>query len=260
MIELMPRAPGGFLRQIVRRAGFDIIRFPPPSRVTDHELSLTQRDFDDDKRRIVEGVVGTYTQLSPERVGNMVDAVRFAVRANIPGAVVECGVWRGGAMMAAAQALMAVSDATRELWLYDTFEGMPDPSPHDVFIEGNPAQEILKSGDNFAALADVQRNMDTTGYPTDLITYVKGKVEDTIPSRIPASVAVLRLDTDWYESTRHELENLYSLVSPGGVVIIDDYGSWRGSQKAVDEFMSSLERPMYLARIDYTGRVFTKPW
>ncbi len=108
----------------------------------------------------------------------------------------------------------------------------------------------------YSPLEEVKRNMDSTGYPAAEITYVKGKVEDTLPDAAPAQIAVLRLDTDWYESTRHELEHLYPRLAPGGVLIIDDYGYWSGARKAVDEYFGDS---LLLNRIDNTGRMAIKP-
>ena len=95
-----------------------------------------------------------------------------------------------------------------------------------------------------------------TGYPAERLHFVEGKVEDTIPEQAPERIALLRLDTDWYESTRHELEHLYPRLSPGGVLIIDDYGHWEGARQAVDEYFKG---EVYLHRIDYTGRLAIKP-
>jgi hypothetical protein len=88
--------------------------------------------------------------------------------------------------------------------------------------------------------------------------FVKGKVEDTIPASTPDRIAILRLDTDWYASTRHELEHLYPLLAPGGVLIIDDYGHWEGCRQAVDEYFASRNLQVLLNRVDYTGRIAVK--
>jgi hypothetical protein len=108
-----------------------------------------------------------------------------------------------------------------------------------------------------ADLAEVRRNLVSTGYPTDRIHYIQGPVEETVPGMLPGTVALLRLDTDFYASTRHELIHLYPLVASRGVVIIDDYGAWRGARRAVDEFLAE-EPDVYLHRIDVTGRMFVK--
>jgi predicted O-methyltransferase YrrM len=214
-------------------------------------------DFDTETVDILRQVRAE-TMTSPERIAALVQAVRYVDRYGIPGAVVECGVWRGGSSMAAA---LAHSPRKRELYLYDTFEGMSEPTERDVEVSGRTASHALASEPKtsrtwaVAGLEVVRDNMARTGYPTDLIHYVAGKVEETIPGILPGSIAVLRLDTDWYESTRHELEHLIPLVAPGGVLIIDDYGHWVGARKAVDEWMGAYGNPVLLNRVDYTGRI-----
>jgi hypothetical protein len=101
--------------------------------------------------------------------------------------------------------------------------------------------------------------MALSGYDAARLRFVKGKVEDTVPAQAPARIAILRLDTDWYESTRHELEHLDPRLSPGGVLIIDDYGHWAGCRQAVDEYFASRKLHALLNRVDYTGRIAVKP-
>ena len=171
-------------------------------------------------------------------------------------------------MMAAALQLQALDAVDRELWLYDTFTGMTEPTDEDrEAASGVTAQELLAStpvadGDNVWCLADendVRANMKSTGYPADLLTFVKGDVSQTLLQRAPDHVALLRLDTDWYASTKVELEVLYERLTPGGICILDDYGHWEGARKAVDEFfIEQPPRPLMIP-IDYSGRVFVKP-
>jgi O-methyltransferase len=97
-----------------------------------------------------------------------------------------------------------------------------------------------------------------TGYPESRIHFVKGKVEDTLPDAAPRAIALLRLDTDWYDSTWHELVHLYPRVPDGGVVLIDDYGHWDGCRAAVDRYFQEVATPIFLSRVDYTGRVGVK--
>jgi hypothetical protein len=166
--------------------------------------------------------------------------------------------------MAAALALKAFGDTSRTLYLYDTFEGMSEPTEKDKLSDGTSASAILAHDEKgtgywcYASLADVTANLRTTGYPEDKLVFVKGRVEDTIPACIPEKMAILRLDTDWYESTRHELEHLYPRLVRHGVLIIDDYGHWQGARTAVDEYLAKLSAPLFLQRTDYTGRVAIK--
>lgn len=196
--------------------------------------------------------VKPYTRTSRERVAALLSALDYLKAAGIPGDVVECGVWQGGSMMAAAIRLLDHVDRDRIIWLYDTFEGMSQPTDKDTSVTGGPA----RVGGDRASLKLVQHNLESTGWPPERTRYVRGKVEDTLPASLPERVALLRLDTDWYESTRHELENLYPLVAPGGILIVDDYGHWKGARQATDEYFS--RRPVYLHRIDYAGRLVVK--
>lgn len=207
-----------------------------------------------------------YTQTSVERVYGLIEAVRYLEAAQIPGAFVECGVWRGGSMMAVAQTLIQLNRTQRQLMLFDTFEGMNAPTADDVTFDGRPAADKFSQTQRsknssswcYASLEDVKNNLSLTSYPAERIQYIKGMVEDTIPAHAPAQIALLRLDTDWYESTRHELVHLYDRLAIGGVLIIDDYGHWRGSRKAVDEFLAERKIPLLLNRLDYSGRIAVK--
>lgn len=203
---------------------------------------------------------------SPERIYSLIEAVKYVETNQIPGAIVECGVWKGGSMMAVAETLKHLNNTSRELFLYDTFEGMSNPEEVDKTHAGQSASDLMKKdGDKeknlvwaYSTLETVQTGMKSTRYPAEKIKYVKGKVEDTIPSTLPSTIALLRLDTDWYESTRHELEHLFPLLVKGGVLILDDYGYWAGAKKAVDEYFTIHKQPLLLNRIDETGRIAIK--
>jgi O-methyltransferase len=208
-----------------------------------------------------------FTMTSVERMYALWQAAGHVARAGIPGDYVECGVWRGGSSMLAALTLAGAGDEARRLWLYDTFEGMSEPTERDrafdaaapISAEWDAFRTANGSTLAYASLDEVQANMNRAQIAAERLEYVAGKVEDTIPARAPERIALLRLDTDWYESTRHELEHLYPRLSPGGVLIVDDYGHWAGAREAVDEFLASLHRPPLLTRIDYTGRLAVKP-
>lgn len=206
-----------------------------------------------------------YTVTSAERMYALYRATRWIARRRLPGAVVECGVLRGGSMMLTALQLQREDEDDRGLWLYDTFTGMEEPGPEDESVFGlrprhrwRRRQEEDHNRWGYAPLDEVRSNMESTGYPPDRVRYVRGRVQETLPEHRPERVALLRLDTDWYESTRHELEHLYPRLVPGGILIVDDYGHWKGARRAVDEYLSELEAPPFLHRIDYTGRMAVK--
>ena len=220
-------------------------------------------DADPATRAIIERV-RPFTMTSPERIMALRDSVRHVCRHGIAGAIVECGVWRGGSMMAAALTLLELGER-RSLQLFDTFAGMPPPGGADRDISGTTATRLLATEDRATGstwacspLADVRATVLGTGYPAELVAFIPGRVEETIPAQAPEQIAVLRLDTDWYESTRHELEHLYPRLAVGGLLIIDDYGHWEGARRAVDEYLAATGAMLMLTRIDYTGRLAVK--
>jgi len=207
-----------------------------------------------------------FSMASPERLYAVYQAVRYVLRYGIDGAIVECGVWRGGASMMAALTLLASNETRRTLYLYDTFGGMPAPTERDVDVRANPAGpkwHAARRGDGstwaYAPRVEVEKNIFGTGYPAGNVRFIEGRVEDTIPQNIPDRIAVLRLDTDWYESTYHELRYLFPRLLPGGVLLLDDYGHWQGAREATDRYFAEVQTPILLSRVDYTGRVAVKP-
>jgi hypothetical protein len=165
-------------------------------------------------------------------------------------------------MMAVALTLIQEGDTERDLYLFDTFDGMSAPTEADRTSDGTFATTHLERDAKgtgiwcFADLNDVRQNMASTDYPTSRVHFEQGLVEQTLPGRLSdARIALLRLDTDWYESTRHEMTHLFPRLIPGGVLIIDDYGHWTGAKKAIDEYFSERNLRVFLHRIDYTGRL-----
>ena len=208
----------------------------------------------------------SFTQTAISNMYAMYSSVKYLVENNIPGDIVECGVWKGGSAMIAALALANMKETTRRLWLYDTYEGMTEPSDADVqAFDGLMARKRWESaieGDvnswNYVSLEEVMENVLSTKYPKQNIDFVKGRVEDTIPKFMPENIALLRLDTDFYESTAHELIHLFPRLSKQGVLIIDDYGWWKGSRKATDEYIEANKIPLLLNRIDEGARIAIK--
>jgi hypothetical protein len=210
--------------------------------------------------------VRPFTMTSGERIHALIQAVRYVIASRVPGSIAECGVWRGGSMMAVAHTLLGLGRDDIDLYMFDTFEGMPMPTARDVNVWGDNAiakfMQTRMGSDRSdwcrASLEDVMHNMASTGYGVNRMHFVPGKVETTLPGSAPAEVALLRLDTDWYESTLHEMEHLFPRLSPGGVIIIDDYGHWAGARQAVDEYLAAKRVTLLLNRIDDTGRMAIK--
>jgi O-methyltransferase len=206
-----------------------------------------------------------YTMTSMERMYAMYKATEYVVRHKIAGDIVECGVWKGGSIMVSAFTLLKMNETKRRMYLYDTYEGMSGSTDKDVSWGNEPASEESRrlaeedsGGWAYAPLEEVKQNLFSTGYPSEKLVFVKGKVEDTIPDTVPDTISILRLDTDWYESTYHELCHLFPRLSVNGVIIVDDYGHWRGCREATDKYFTENNIKILLHRIDYTGRIGIK--
>jgi hypothetical protein len=222
-------------------------------------------DFTKDDWEIIN-FVRPYTMTSVERLKSLSDAVNYVVENNIEGDFVECGTWKGGSVMCMQKKLMLLNQIDRKFWVFDTYEGMPEPDDVDKNFNKTAAQQLLDAEEKDNSLTwaysnyeETTGNILSTGYPAEKMNFVKGLVEDTIPQTQIESIALLRLDTDWYSSTKFELENLYPKLVKGGVLIIDDYGHWEGCKKAVDEYFKLNKIPVFMSRIDYTGRLIIKP-
>jgi O-methyltransferase len=232
---------------------------PETSRTHSFPIDFTEGDIDVCRR------VGPYTMTTPPRIYALMRAVEYVVARGIPGALVECGVWRGGSMMAAALTLLRLGVTDRELYLFDTFSGMTPPTDADIKPTGERAADLLATEGQdadvwaIATLDEVRAAVLDVGYPEERIHFVKGPVEETVPANAPGEIALLRLDTDWYESTKHELVHLYPRLTSGGVLILDDYGYWQGARRAVDEYVAEQDATLLLNRIDNTGRIALKP-
>jgi hypothetical protein len=215
--------------------------------------------------------VHDYSVTSPERPFALCEAVRYLVRSNTPGALVECGVLRGGSVLAMLRTLVQLGVRDRDVFLFDTFDDVPPPGPDDVDLFGTHASTYHELFEDFRphgarwgrlSIPQLKGLFAETGYPEKHIHFVVGLVEDTLPESAPGQVALLRLDTDYYASTRHELEHLYPRVVPGGVLLVDDYGHFRGARKAVDEYLDGLAlvgTHLLLQRVDYAGRIAVVP-
>lgn len=218
------------------------------------------KDFDE-KFTEIYNKSSKYTMTSPERMYALYTAVKYISSNEIPGDMVECGVWRGGSSMITALTLNHLEDTQRKLFLYDTYKGMTMPSENDRKDEVDKWKQHNTKDYNawaYASLDEVKVNIFSTNYPKSQIVFVEGEVEKTIPKIIPDKISLLRLDTDWYESTYHELKYLYPKLSKGGVLLIDDYGSKQGAKRAVNKYFGENNLHPLLIRVDSTCRVLVK--
>ncbi len=249
------------MKTLAGRAAARIVRkFFGNSSVQHSSKLASLNQIDQNMVEIIREVKG-FTMIDENRIKKNIEAIDYVIGQNIPGAVVECGVWRGGSMLSMIRRLQYHGISDRDVYLFDTFEGMTAPTEFDIFKNGNSAIETFRSRKKEngvvdwcnASIDEVKANIFSSGYPQKKMTFIQGDVLNTIPNNSDFDIAILRLDTDWYESTLCELKHFYSRVSIGGLVIIDDYGSWLGARKAVDEFFGAVQRKPYFFKIEPSG-------
>jgi O-methyltransferase len=230
---------------------------------------VTYNDIDDPYFNSIFPLIKPHTITSsngPVPLWALYNSIEYIVKNNIPGDIAECGVWNGGSMLLAAMALIHFGDTSRTIYLYDTFAGMPKPEDVDKRWDGVPALPTWQSFQDagrqwgYGGTVDMVREvMRNSGYPEDKLVFVEGMVEDTIPGQAAEQLSLLRLDTDLYKSTYHELVHLYPRLSSGGILIIDDYGTFQGSRKATDQYIAENNLKVFLNRVDDGVRLVVKP-
>lgn len=249
-----------FLNRMMKPLGFQLTANQSNDRVLTHDIvadTFFMRLYNQCK---------PFTMTSIERMYSLYQSLNYIFQNQIEGDFVECGVWKGGSSMMMALYLKEKGITNRKVYLYDTFEGMNPPSELDKTFSGENAKDLLdvqnKTDNNsiwcYSSVDEVKRNLLSTQYLPENLIFIKGKVEDTLNDHLPGRLALLRLDTDWYESTKKELGCLYPLLNQRGILIIDDFGHWEGAKKAVIEYFETNKMHPLLHRIDNTGRIMIK--
>jgi len=213
-----------------------------------------------------------FSMTSMDRVFCLLRAIQHVNNNNLDGDFVECGVWKGGNLILFKKMIEKLNIKNKKIYGFDTFEGMPEPTDDDRaadgFLGGLKAEYYMRvqkkdinvdNIHNYAPIEMVEKNFINNTNDKDNLLLIKGKVEDTLKilSNIPEKISILRLDTDWYESTKFELEVLYPRLVKNGVLIIDDYGEWSGSRKATNEYFKDKKVAMF--KIDRAARLIFKP-
>ena len=201
-------------------------------------------------------IVSPFTMTSVERIGALYDSLEYIRANNIQGDFVECGVWKGGNILGIMEYLAFHKMTDRKVFLYDTFEGMTPPEDIDKDLNGRKAESILEDVMCISPIDEVRETILRSSFPMANVTFVVGDVCKTLDSANHLhknNLALLRLDTDWYASTKKEMEVLYPKLNFGGVLIVDDYGHWKGSKTAVDEYFEGQGISPQIEQIDYTG-------
>ena len=246
---------------------FDI-KITRPNRQSIYPAEATKRDIeimkyilrpDNPRERI--------SMVSVDRFWSVLQSTKYILKNNIKGDFVECGVWRGGCSLAIAMLLNDLG-SEKKIFLFDTFTGMAEPGEFDINWKGDIALDKYKKKKKathtewvYSSLEDVMSQFKKLGLEKNAV-FVKGDVLKTLKqeTNLPKNIALLRLDTDFYESTKFELEILYPKLQKHGILLVDDYGWWKGSKKAVDEYFEKNNQDSYplLWKIDYSGRGLIK--
>jgi hypothetical protein len=222
----------------------------PPFNLDAHKVD--HHDITDERFWYFVTQVHEFTELSVAALFNLYTAVRYVVEAGISGDIVECGVHMGGSVMLMEHVLLS-DTADRRLFALDTFTGFVRRTDDlDVDLRTGAAACLMDEEVDFSAGSIA--NMESVGFKG--LRVVAGDVLETIPTLGVEEIALLRLDTDTYDTTKFELEQLYDRVTHGGVVIVDDYGYTVGCKKAVDDFVA--DRGVLLQRINPNVRAWVK--
>lgn len=209
-------------------------------------------------RDIFYNIVSPFSMTSKERIHGLYDSLEFIRNNNIEGDIVECGVWKGGNILGIIEYLDYHKIYDKTVWLYDTFNGMTNPTDVDIDINGKKASEILHEVMCLSPIDEVKKTLSLSKFSKEKIKIVEGDVCVTLKSldNLPSNISILRLDTDFYESTKMELNVLYPKLTKNGILIVDDYGHWKGSKLAVDEYFQNQD--ITIKNLDYTGIKLTK--
>lgn len=186
------------------------------------------------------------------RLESLEQCVLQALSENVPGDLVETGVWRGGASILMKAVLAALEEHERKVWVVDSFQGLPRPDPTRFPADAGPALSDFNAYLG-VSLDEVKANFARYGLLNEQVRFIEGWFSESLPNAPIERIAVLRADGDLYESTMDILDNLYGKVSPGGFIIIDDYGALQSCRSAVDDFRAAHGITDAIQTIDWTG-------
>jgi O-methyltransferase len=209
-------------------------------------------DYDESKRRLgLDWPADAETMVGKERLDNLQKCVCQTLNDNIPGDLIETGVWRGGCTILMRAILKAYHVTDKRVWVADSFQGLPRPDPGKYVDDaGDPHWQRKELA---VGIEEVRANFARYGLLDDQVRFLHGWFRDTLPSAPVSALSVVRLDGDMYESTMDGLTNLYPKLSPGGYLIVDDYGAIEGCRKAVEDYRRANGILEPIQSIDWTG-------
>jgi O-methyltransferase len=196
--------------------------------------------------------VRDYTMVSPPRLRTLHRLCSEIERKGLPGDIVECGVCNGGT---AATMAAAIRGGSRRMWLFDSFQGLPEPGD----LDGDKAHREYFVGMDLGSIPRVKEALAAVSFPEDRVNIVPGWFEDTLPHARVDQIALMHVDADWFDSVKLVLDTFYDSVVPGGYIVFDDYGHWEGCEKAVQDFLQRRKLSVEIRHSDYTGVYFQKP-
>ena len=238
-----------FINTFFSKFGLIIIKKKP------NIVEITQEEND------LINLCKNFSMTTEIRMWALLNSLKKVLSENINGEIVECGIWKGGNIILIKKFLEKYN-LKKEIYCYDTFEGMYETTEKDRELSTNlDAKEFINDNYKYICKSPLQETEDIIKNNVNNINnifFIKGKVEDTLQvnENIPEKISICRLDTDYYSSTKIELEKLYPRISKGGVLIIDDYGHWSGSKKAVDEYFK--DKFIMKHYVDYACRLIIK--
>jgi hypothetical protein len=257
------------IQRWVMRMGYQITRTNPDPSSTDQSVETEfPVEISSEDKELINYVLGnSLSMVSVLGLCATLKAAKYVAENKIEGDFVECGVWRGGNAMIAAEVFRR-HGLDKKVFLFDTFSGMTRPSDDDIDVDGTPSaldRYMLEDRNTYnnwcyAPIDEVRTNFFNRGLLSKNVVFIKGPVEQTLAldANVPLRISVLRLDTDWYSSTKLELEILFPKITSGGCLIIDDYGKWSGSKKATDEYFQTLNPKPLLNVVDSNIRIAIK--
>lgn len=251
-----------FIKKIIKLFGYEIISNNDWLKKNENYIAEVST-----KESAILNEIKDYTMTSIPSQWCLMQSINHVIRNNVEGSFVECGIFRGGNIILMSK-LLEEHKVEKKIFAFDTFQGMPLPEKIDFDLRGNSSIDKFTKLQNFESEGSQWCHCDIENVKNNIkkfnvnylqnVNFIKGKVEKTLLDfkNLPKKISLLRLDTDFYSSTKVELNILFPLLEKNGILIVDDYGHFMGAKKAVDEFF--YEKKVWFHRVDYSTRLLIK--